>query len=221
MKTALFDLDGTLIDSREDLALAINLTRQDFDLPPLPTAAVVACIGEGVRVLIERAIPERPDQWDAMLPRQRAHYTAHCLDNTVLYPEVKETLESLRAAGWRLAVVTNKPGAMSRPILEGLGILHLFGAVVGGGDCPVLKPDPAPLIFAAAQMGATLDATDWMVGDHFTDLESGRRAGVRRCFCRFGFGEARDEAWDFEIGRMGAFLTGYPSGDGMLLNALP
>ena len=207
MKTALFDLDGTLIDSREDLALAINLTRQDFDLPPKSTDEVVACVGEGVRVLIERAIPERPDLWDAMQARQRVHYSAHCLDNTLLYPEIKETLAALCADGWRLAVVTNKPGVLSRPILEGLGILHYFGAVVGGGDCPVLKPDPAPLICAASQMGVTLDASDWMVGDNFTDLESGRRAGIRRCFCRFGFGETRGEAFDSEIGRMDEFLT--------------
>ena len=207
MKTALFDLDGTLIDSRADLALAVNLTRQDFGLPPKAEAEVVACVGEGVRLLIERAIPERPDLWEAMLARQRENYGAHCLDHTALYPGVKETLQALVAAGWRLAVVTNKPGPVTRPILEGLGIAGCFGAVVGGGDCPVLKPDPAPLRLAAAQLGVTLDAEDWMVGDNFTDLEAGRRAGVRRCFCRFGFGEPRGEACDVAIGRMDEFLA--------------
>ena len=96
---------------------------------------------------------------------------------------------------------------LSRPILEGLDILRYFGAVVGGGDCPVLKPDPAPLVFAASQMGITLDASDWMVGDNFTDLESGRRVGIRRCFCRFGFGITRGEAFDLEINHMSEFLT--------------
>jgi phosphoglycolate phosphatase len=207
MKTALFDLDGTLIDSREDLALAVNLTRQDFGLPPKTTEEVVACVGEGVRTLIERAVPERPDLWEAMLERQRAHYLAHGLDNTRLYPGVAETLEALCAAGWRLAVVTNKPGPVTRPILDGLGILRCFGAVVGGGDSPALKPDPAPLFSAAARMGVVLDAADWMVGDNFTDLEAGRRAGVRRCFCRFGFGDARGEPFDLAVDRMDAFLN--------------
>jgi len=207
VKTALFDLDGTLIDSRADLALAVNLTRADFGLPPKTEAEVVACVGEGMRLLIERAIPERPDQWGAMLLRQRVNYLAHCLDRTTLYPGVAETLRALRAAGWHLAVVTNKPGLLTRPILEGLGISVFFGAVVGGGDCPVLKPDPAPLLMAAAQMGVTLDADDWMVGDNFTDMEAGRRAGVKRCFCRFGFGQLRGETYDLAVDSMEAFVA--------------
>ena len=207
MNTALFDLDGTLIDSRADLALAVNLTRQDFGLPPKSIAEVVACVGEGVRALIERASPERPELWDAMIVRQRAHYIAHMLDQTVLYPGVSETLQALRAAGWKLAVVTNKPGPVTRPVLEGLGVLGLFHAVVGGGDCPTLKPDPAPLLSAARQMGVTLDAEDWMVGDHVTDLEAGRRAGLKRCFCRFGFGEVRGETYELAVDRMEDFLA--------------
>lgn len=206
MKTALFDLDGTLIDSRADLALAVNLTRLDFGLPPKSITDVVACVGEGVRALIERAIPEQPEHWDAMLLRQRVHYRAHLLDQTCLYPGVIETLHALREAGWRLAVVTNKPGPVTRPILEGLGVLEFFNAVVGGGDSPTLKPDPAPLLLAASQMDVELDADDWMVGDHVTDLEAGRRAGVKRCFCRFGFGEVRDETYELSVDRMLDFL---------------
>jgi len=207
LKTALFDLDGTLIDSRADLALAVNLVRHDFGLPPKTVEEVIACVGEGVRVLVERAIPERPEQWDAMLARQRTHYLAHCLDHTALYPGVPETLRALRAAGWRLAVVTNKPGPVTRQILEGLGVLGEFGAVVGGGDCPVLKPDPAPLRLAAAQLGVTLDAQDWMIGDNVTDLEAGRRAGVKRCFCRYGFGEARSAGYELAVDRIDHFFT--------------
>lgn len=207
MKTALFDLDGTLIDSRTDLALAVNLTRQEFGLPSKTVGEVVACVGEGVRVLIERVNPEVPEHWDAMMACQRKHYLAHCLDNTVLYPSVKESLCVLRAVGWRLAVVTNKPGPVTRTILEGLGVLDCFAAIVGGGDCPRLKPDPEPLRVAASQMGVALDSEDWMVGDNFTDLEAGRHAGIKRCFCRFGFGVERGESFDLAIDRMDAFLA--------------
>ncbi len=203
--TALFDLDGTLIDSREDIALAVNLTRQDFGLAPHSLETVVSCVGEGVRVLIERAIPERPDLWERMLEHQRKHYLAHLLDHTVLYPGVREALGALRAAGWRIGVVTNKPGAVTRPILEGLGVLGCFDAVVGGGDCAALKPDPAPLHMAAARMGVSLVASDWMVGDHVTDLEAGARAGIRRCFCRYGFGEPRGATYEAAVDRLDEF----------------
>lgn len=207
MKTALFDLDGTLIDSREDIALAVNLTRQDFGLPPISVGSVISCVGEGVRILIQRAIPERPDLWEEMLARQRTHYRDHLLDRTALYPGVQEALAALSGAGWKLAVVTNKPGAVTRPILEGLGILGYFGAVVGGGDCEALKPDPAPLRLAAERMGAALSPQDWMVGDHFTDLEAGARAGLRRCFCRYGFGELRGEGYDVAVDRLDEFCA--------------
>jgi phosphoglycolate phosphatase len=206
MKTALFDLDGTLIDSRADIALAVNLTRQDFGLPPKSIEAIVACVGEGVRFLIERASPEYPELWEAMLLRQREHYSQHLLEQTTLYPGVIQTLQTLREIGWRLGVVTNKPGIFTRPILEGLGVLGYFGAVIGGGDCPELKPDPAPLRLAAAQMGMTLDPEDWMIGDHVTDLEAGRRAGVKRCFCRFGFGESRGALYELAVDRIAEFL---------------
>lgn len=207
MKTALFDLDGTLIDSREDLALAVNLTRQDFGLAPKSVEAVVACVGEGVRVLIQRAIPERPDLWEEMLAHQRKHYGDHLLDRTALYPGVEEALQTLRRAGWKLGVVTNKPSAATHKILEGLGILGCFDAVVGGGDCPVLKPDPAPLLLAAQRMAVELTPKDWMVGDNFTDLEAGARAGLRLCFCRYGFGDLRGAAYDLAVDRLDEFLA--------------
>ncbi|MCL1919930.1 MAG: HAD-IA family hydrolase [Kiritimatiellaeota bacterium] len=199
MKTALFDLDGTLIDSRADLACAVNLVRQDFGLPPLALDAVVAAIGEGVRNLLARTVPERADQMELLLERQRAHYTAHFLDQTALYPGMAAALRTLKARGWRLGVVTNKPAAFTRPILEGLGVLDVFDAIVGGGDCPELKPHPAPLHLAAARMGATLDAHDWMVGDHFTDIEAAANAGIRSCFCRFGFGGQRASAFTVAV----------------------
>ncbi len=206
MKTVLFDLDGTLIDSRADIALAVNLTRADFDLPPLPAEEIEACVGEGVPALIRRAIPEFPELWSEMLACQRAHYRAHCLDQTVLYVGVVETLSGLVAEGWRLAVVTNKPSDVTPQILEGLGISKYFATVVGGGDCEALKPDPAPLRLAAFRMGVTLDPDDWMVGDHFADMEAAIHAGIRRCFCLYGFGTARGVPYDIAVNQLNDFL---------------
>jgi phosphoglycolate phosphatase len=206
MKSALFDLDGTLIDSRADIVLAVNLARQDFGLAPRPASEIEACVGEGVPALIRRAIPERPDLWPELLACQRAHYRKHALDRTALYPGVLEALKGLSAKGWKMAVVTNKPSDVTTPILDGLGILRFFGAVVGGGDCESLKPDPAPLFLAASRLGVSLTPEDWMVGDHFADLEAGTRAGVRRCFCRYGFGDARGLSYELAVSRLDEFV---------------
>ena len=205
----IFDLDGTLIDSRADLALAVNLTRADLGLPPLPQAQVVGYVGEGVRKLISRAIPELPDRLEEALAINQRHYRAHLLDQTVLYPGVASALEAFRQHGDRLMVVTNKPRAFTDLILDGLGIGALMATVVGGGDCPGLKPDPAPLLLALERSGGSVDGA-WIAGDNFTDLEAGRRAGVRRCFCRYGFGDPGTETWDLavdELTELAAFLT--------------
>ncbi len=196
----LYDLDGTLVDSRADLAAAVNHGRTHFGLAPLPEATIVGWVGEGVRKLVAAAIPEVPEQLDAAVERVLAFYGNHLLDRTGLYPGVTATLTRFHVAGWRQAVVTNKISAMSEPILRGLGVWPLLDALVGGGDSPRMKPDPAPLRLALERAGwQGPDAQVWMVGDHYTDLESARRAGIQRCFCRYGFGDPRGETWDLAV----------------------
>jgi phosphoglycolate phosphatase len=199
----IFDLDGTLIDSRADLALAVNLTRADLGLAPLPEGEVVGYVGEGVRTLLARALPECPRELERALLLNQRHYRAHLLDRTVLYPGVGAALERLGQRGFMLMVVTNKPREFTDLILEGLGIGRLMAAVVGGGDCPRLKPDPQPLLLALERTGCAA-AGSWMAGDHFTDLEAGRRAGLKRCFCRYGFGDPRQETWDLAVDQLTA-----------------
>lgn len=194
----IFDLDGTLIDSRADLALAVNLTREELGLAPIPQAQVVGYVGEGVRRLLSRAIPELPERLEQALAINQRHYRAHLLDQTRLYPGVAAALEQFRRRGTKLMVVTNKPRGFTDLILDGLGIAGLMAAVVGGGDVPVLKPDPSALLLALEQCGCAA-AGSWMVGDHFTDLEAGRRAGMKRCFCRYGFGDPGPETWDLAV----------------------
>ncbi len=199
MPAIFFDLDGTLIDSRADLATAVNLTRRDFGLPELPVHRVVSYVGEGLRQLVARAMPEHFDVLDEAVACARAHYGAHLLDQTTLYPEVAVALRKLGKQGWKRAVVTNKPREFIRPILEGLGVVDEFEALVGGGDTAVLKPDPAPLLLAAERMGLVDLRGSWVVGDHFTDLEIGRRMSLQRCFCRYGFGNPREESYDLAV----------------------
>jgi phosphoglycolate phosphatase len=197
-RAVLFDLDGTLVDSRADLATGVNLTRLDLGLPPLDPAQVAGFVGDGVRRLLTRALPECPERLEEALALNSGHYRRHLLDATRLYPGTLEALAALRDRGFALAVVTNKPREFTLPLLEGLGILDAFGAVVAGGDCPDLKPDPRPLLLALEGCGCGPEGS-WIAGDHYTDLEAGRRAGLSRCFCRFGFGEARGETWDLAV----------------------
>jgi phosphoglycolate phosphatase len=136
----------------------------------------------------------------------RDHYASHLLDETVLYPGVRAGLEALARQRCHLAIVTNKPTQPACRICEGLGIRAFFGQILGGDACERMKPDPLPLLRVIETTGADL-ARSWMVGDNATDLEAGRRAGLRRCFCRFGFGRARAEVADLTVDSLEEFAT--------------
>ena len=205
-----FDLDGTVADSRADLAKAVNMTRAHCGLAPVPVERVMECVGDGVRSLLERAIPERAADAESLIPVQAANYATCWLDETSLYPGVRETLEELKRRGWNIALVSNKPEKACREILEGLGVLRFFGAVVGGGTVPELKPSPEPLRAAASRMRSPLKSKDWMVGDNWTDLAAAEAAGVRSAFCRWGFGKLRDGRYNIAISNMREILRYCP-----------
>ena len=202
----IFDLDGTLIDSRTDLATAVNLTRRDFGLDPLPVAQVASLVGEGLRNLVSRAWPEAGERLDAAVAVARTHYGQHLLDQTTLYPGVAEALRELYAAGHKLGVVTNKPQEFTDIILRGFGLDGCFAMVVGGGSGFPLKPDPASVLAVLERCGVKPSHESWMVGDHFTDLEVGRRVGLSRCFCRFGFGDPRGETYELAVDSLPEFV---------------
>ena len=205
-----FDLDGTLADTRADLAKAVNMTRRDCGLAEIPQERVVECVGDGVRNLLARAIPERAGDVEALVPVQARNYSTCRLDATTLYPGVRETLQELSRRGWNLAVVTNKPEADSAAILEGLGIARYFKALVAGGTTPHLKPSPETIRAAAAAMRSPLKRTDWMAGDNWTDLSAAAGAGIRAAYCTWGFGSARDERYNISISSMRELLRHCP-----------
>ena len=190
----LFDLDGTLVDSRHDITGSVNHLRGEHGLAALSVDDVAAMVGLGIRALLERSLGDgREIPIEAAVVRFRAHYREHCLDRTVLYPGVRETLD--RLGSLRLAVVSNKPEEFSRKIVEGLGIADHFGTVVGGDTTPEKKPHPEPLHRALRDIGS-LPREALMVGDSDVDVNAGRRAGVRTCAVRYGIGnpEAIDRA---------------------------
>lgn len=208
MNAAFFDLDGTLIDSRADLATGVNATREEIGLAPLPQDTVIGFVGSGARYLLEHAIPERTGAFDELWPRFVENYRAHMLDETVLYPGVRNAIAELHDRGWLLGVNTNKPNFATREILGHFGLLRYFGdAVVAGGDCAEMKPSPMPLRECAARMrGHRLSSHDWMVGDNWTDMECGANAGVKTAFCTFGFGHLNERRYTIKVNRLDELL---------------
>lgn len=192
-ETFLFDLDGTLIDSVEDLTTAANLLRAGLDLAPLDAEVVRGYVGDGATLLVKRSLPEGLFS-EERLQRFLELYGDHLLDRTIVYPGIREFLEIHR--GKKMAVVTNKPLRFARRLLEALGLLPFFPVVVAPENCGAKKPDPAPVLCALAELGSDR-AGAVLIGDHHTDLRAGREAGVRTCFCAFGIG--RDDGVPFDF----------------------
>ncbi len=206
MNAVFFDMDGTLIDSKADLAATVNHTRRDLGLAELPVETVIGFVGRGARYLLDHAIPERTGEDVAAV--FRSHYAEHCCESVTLYPGVRETLAELARRGWLLGVNTNKPNFATRTILEKFGLDRLFGtAVVAGGDCAEMKPSALPLRDCAARLrGHRLSSRDWMVGDSWTDLDCAANAGVKSAFCTYGFGQLGDSRYTVRISRFNELL---------------
>ncbi len=188
----MFDLDGTLIDSRRDIATAVNLLRKDFGLKPLSVKTIAGYVGDGIDKLVERALQGHPADLARATRTCEAYYHRHMADRTKLYPGVSTGLRRLRRAGYCFAVISNKPAAACRGILRHLGVDTMFCSVIGGGDTRHLKPHPNPLHVVMRRLRARRDRT-WMIGDHRTDLEAARRAGVRSAFLTYGMGVRHTE----------------------------
>ncbi len=186
----IFDLDGTLIDSRADLAAGINHMRTHFGLEPLPLVTVVGYIGNGVRRLVEGSLQGAKVDVEDALQINKAYYYSHLTVHTTLYEGVADGLRELAAAGNKLAVLTNKPGDPSREILRHFNIDTLFTAIIGGGDVEQLKPEPDG-IFRCGELAGVDAGRTWMIGDHYTDLAVAENAGVQSAFVKYGFGEER------------------------------
>lgn len=183
-----FDMDGTLIDSAADIGAAVNRMRASFGLKPLDRESVIRMVGNGARVLVARATADAPglDQ-DEAFRRYRHEYDMHLIEETTLYPGVPDGLEALKSAGFRLAIYTNKPHGSTLHILKGLGVDACFSVVIGADSGFPLKPEPDALIHILEVTGADA-AGSWMVGDNWTDIDSGYAAGFRTIFCKYGYG---------------------------------
>jgi phosphoglycolate phosphatase len=190
----LFDLDGTLVDSAPDINGALNAALAAGGHPNVAEHLTRHWIGSGSRALIEQALTHQQAtaciadaaHMQDLLAAFVAYYSAHIADASRIYPDVVETLTSLRTDGARLAVVTNKLNGLSVQLLEALGLRDYFAVVVGGDTLPQRKPNAAPALHACAKLGST-PIESLFVGDSATDVETARAAGCPVVCVRDGY----------------------------------
>ena len=202
----LFDLDGTLIDSSRDLANAVNRLRRQLDLAPLADEVALSFVGDGATKLVQRALGEdiyRPEHLQLFL----SLYAAHLVDHSRCYPGVREFIA--RHQHKKLAVVTNKPHRLAIDLLKGLDLFEPFSFIVGGDSLSEKKPHALPILHTAEQLGVS-PQNCVMIGDHHTDLYSAQAAGMRSCFCRYGFGRADAAPSTWQVDSADELLALFP-----------
>jgi phosphoglycolate phosphatase len=202
IKLVIFDLDGTLADTLEDITSSLNTTLAAFGLPARQMKEVRKMVGGGVERLVEQAVgPQNLSMAGEVLARYTREYSEHIVDATRLYPGVREMLENLR--GFKKAVISNKRTEPSTRILRGLGIEGHFDLVAGADIVPEKKPSPKPVLYVLEKLGASPGEAA-IVGDSAFDAEAGRKACLK-CVVgvTWGYGdkeELRDA--DYVIDRM-------------------
>jgi phosphoglycolate phosphatase len=192
--TIVYDLDGTLADTAEDLVATLNWLLARDGLKPLKVENAGSLVGAGARPLIARGFAASgksldPDELEALFADYLKHYNAHIVDRTRLYPGVEEALATLARAGWVQAVCTNKIEGSARLLIERLGVAKRFAFICGQDTFGVGKPDPAPLIKTIAASGGASNRAI-MVGDSATDIKTARAAGLPVIAVDFGYSDA-------------------------------
>jgi len=207
IKLVIFDLDGTLIDSRLDLVHSVNAALRHIHRPELPDDVIASYVGDGAPVLIQRALG--PEAVDEALIRKGlefflSYYREHKLDHTKVYPGIQQALASIQSSGnglpRTLAVLSNKPVKPSRAIVEALGLGPFFTHVYGGNSFPTKKPDPEGALHLVTEAGARPEQTA-IVGDSHVDIRTGRNAGLWTVAVTYGLAPhtLEVEASDIEV----------------------
>jgi phosphoglycolate phosphatase len=186
----IFDLDGTLCDTKDDIATSVNLTLREIGLPEKSPEVIYGYVGSGVRKLLQQAVGEESgERFKSAMRIFRRHYMTHLLDTTKPYPGVEAVLDHFKDK--KKAIVTNKPQDYTNRILEGLDLTRHFDLVIGGENGYPLKPDPAMLIAVLEQLQCDPGRTV-MIGDGLHDVVAARAAGIKVCAVGYGLGNPQE-----------------------------
>ncbi len=191
MSALVFDLDGTLVSSMEDLTATLNAVLVEAGHNAIPPESVRSMVGHGAKVLLQRGLDANGVAWsdESIAPlyqRFLTYYEDHIADHTRPFPGVIQALERFRAEGWRLAVCTNKVERLTLPLLDALDMTRHFDAVVGGDTFSKPKPDATPVLGAIERAGGLLKGSV-MIGDSVTDIDAARAAGIPVIAVDFGY----------------------------------
>ena len=182
-----FDLDGTLVDTKDDLAEAVNVALTAVGLPREDPRTLWGYVGQGARKLVERALgTAHAHRLDEAVAVFMPWYREHLLDHAVVYDGLRLVIDTLVAEGAQCSILTNKPADMSRTIVNGLELAGNFPRLIGGDSLPVKKPDPAGLLALIAETDVPATAT-LMIGDSAVDVATGRGGGAVTCGVCWGF----------------------------------
>lgn len=197
VKAVMIDLDGTLLDTIPDLAVAANMMLKDMQMPALPESLIRNFVGKGINNLIERTLtgsmdgkPD-PELFHRALPLYERSYRAVNGKHTTIYPGVQEGLDILRGQGYPLVCVTNKSERFTLPLLEYVKLSGYFLSVIAGDTLPQKKPDPAPLLHACTQLKVA-PGEMLMIGDSLNDAQAARAAGCPIFCVTYGYNEGHD-----------------------------
>lgn len=197
IKVVMIDLDGTLLNTADDLALAANLMLKDLGMPEQSTATICSYIGKGIQKLVKRTLTGQldsepdPTLFKKALPIYEKHYAANLSINTRPFPGVVEGIEILQQEGFNLACITNKAEAFTLPLLRSTGLYDQFEIILSGDSLPKKKPDPMPLLHICKHFGATPHEA-LLIGDSLNDAIAARAAGCHVFCVPYGYNEGRN-----------------------------
>jgi len=201
----IFDLDGTLVDTIEDIHECLNTTISKFGFPTISLELTKSYVGDGMKKLVERAVGE--ENFDSKIEEQfRSYYAENIVNRTKLYDGVTDIMNYLSGKNIAAAVISNKSFALTDKIVKHFKLNKYLFSWHGGDSFGEKKPSPVPVLKVLEKYGTTSDNA-LMVGDNHTDILSGSRAGLKTCFCEYGYGKTGKSKPDFRISKFRDILT--------------